>query len=91
MIIMNHRKCLRCGREWEAEVERPKQCPTCHSPAWDKERVRRVGAPGGTGEVEAVSKPGAGEELGEPVRALGERRVVEGAEYSQEWRPRRKG
>jgi NAD-dependent SIR2 family protein deacetylase len=39
--------CNRCGHEWDrvlVKIRRrskiPKYCPTCHSPYWNKERVR---------------------------------------------------
>jgi DNA-directed RNA polymerase subunit RPC12/RpoP len=37
-------KCGRCGYEWLRRKERPKQCPDCKSPYWDKprERAKRV-------------------------------------------------
>jgi hypothetical protein len=44
-----NRHCLRCGYEWQiVETKltdrkrmRPKQCPRCHSPAWDCERKNK--------------------------------------------------
>ncbi len=34
-------KCLRCGHEWmRRKIDRPKQCPGCHSPYWDKVRIK---------------------------------------------------
>jgi hypothetical protein len=36
-------RCLRCRVSWMPRIEgRPKWCPSCHSPYWDKERVRGV-------------------------------------------------
>lgn len=33
-------KCLRCGHSWIRKTpEKPRVCPSCHSPYWD--RVRR--------------------------------------------------
>ncbi len=33
--------CLRCSREWIPRApDRPKVCPGCHSPYWDKPRRR---------------------------------------------------
>jgi DNA-directed RNA polymerase subunit RPC12/RpoP len=34
--------CLRCGHEWARRKREgaPIQCPKCHSPYWDKERVK---------------------------------------------------
>lgn len=33
--------CNRCGHQWWPRmVGRPKQCPKCRSPYWDKERTR---------------------------------------------------
>jgi len=28
--------CLRCGYQWEPKVDKPKNCPHCKSPRWDK-------------------------------------------------------
>lgn len=34
-------KCLRCGKVWvPRKVERPRQCPKCKSPYWDRERKK---------------------------------------------------
>ena len=31
-----HRRCLRCGYEWNQKSERPsRQCPKCRSTAWN--------------------------------------------------------
>ena len=36
-------QCKRCKISWMPRIEgRPKWCPSCHSPYWDKERVRGV-------------------------------------------------
>ena len=36
-------KCLRCKVSWLPRIEgRPKWCPSCHSPYWDKERTQGV-------------------------------------------------
>ncbi len=37
--------CLRCGHTWNSRVEgRPKQCPLCHQPNWDRTKgAMRVG------------------------------------------------
>jgi len=32
-------KCLRCNHKWIPRVpKKPKVCPSCNSPYWDKER-----------------------------------------------------
>jgi DNA-directed RNA polymerase subunit RPC12/RpoP len=40
-------RCFRCGYEWHGRAkrteeglikEKPRVCPNCHSPWWDKER-----------------------------------------------------
>ena len=37
---VNALKCLRCGYEWyPRRFEKPKVCPNCSSPYWDKERT----------------------------------------------------
>lgn len=33
---MNKLKCLRCGNEWQPKVAKPKVCPRCHSPYWNR-------------------------------------------------------
>ena len=36
-------QCKRCKISWIPRIEgRPKWCPSCHSPYWDKDRVRGV-------------------------------------------------
>ena len=42
MVIETHKKCLRCGYEWESRVKRPVQCPRCKRYWWDI--ARRAGA-----------------------------------------------
>jgi hypothetical protein len=40
---MESLKCSRCRVSWVPRIQgRPKQCPSCHSPYWDKDRVRGV-------------------------------------------------
>jgi len=34
-------KCLRCGHEWVPRQSVIRVCPKCHSPYWDKPRVRK--------------------------------------------------
>lgn len=29
-------KCLRCGYEWIPRTQKPKYCPACNSPYWNK-------------------------------------------------------
>lgn len=36
-------KCGRCEHEWLRRTGRPKQCPKCRSPYWDRPRVRGEG------------------------------------------------
>ncbi len=37
------RRCLRCGHEWlKRKIEDPMECPKCHSPYWNKKRVKGV-------------------------------------------------
>ena len=28
--------CLRCGNTWQNRIPKPKQCPKCKSPYWNK-------------------------------------------------------
>lgn len=38
---MEKDKCLRCGWAWyRRSPDEPRVCPKCHSPYWNKERVR---------------------------------------------------
>jgi DNA-directed RNA polymerase subunit RPC12/RpoP len=40
--MLERYKCLRCKHEWiPRSDEKPKVCPHCHSPYWDRERVLR--------------------------------------------------
>ena len=43
--------CRRCLGSWVGKVENPKCCALCHSPYWNKDRLR-------TGAVGAVNKYG---------------------------------
>lgn len=39
-------ECKRCGHRWSSKIQegrKPVQCPRCHSPLWDRERVVRNG------------------------------------------------
>ena len=38
--------CLRCGTTWFRRVDHPKLCPSCHSPYWDKPKVKAQPARG---------------------------------------------
>lgn len=34
-------RCLRCGHEWlPRKASKPKWCPKCNSPYWDKPRTK---------------------------------------------------
>lgn len=45
-------QCKRCKISWLPRIEgRPKWCPSCHSPYWDKDRVRVVMVAGGNVEL----------------------------------------
>ena len=34
-------KCLRCGHEWLPKIAKPKWCPRCNSPYWNRERIKK--------------------------------------------------
>ena len=36
--MTNKKNCGRCGNQWYSILDRPKQCPRCKSPYWDRER-----------------------------------------------------
>lgn len=39
---MEFLKCKRCEHTWiKRQVRNPSCCPKCHSPLWDKDRVRK--------------------------------------------------
>lgn len=41
MVVGKVYKCKRCGHLWPSRVEhKPKQCPNCKSPLWDKDYIR---------------------------------------------------
>ncbi len=41
-IKLPHCQCNRCKHIWVPRTDkRPKFCPICHSPYWDKERIRK--------------------------------------------------
>ena len=35
---MKKEKCLRCGHQFVKRINKPKVCPKCHSPYWNKAR-----------------------------------------------------
>ena len=37
-IMINMNKCNKCGYEWVARTENPKECPECKSRDWDKNK-----------------------------------------------------
>lgn len=38
-IVLPELKCLRCGTTWNPRTTtKPKNCPNCKSPYWDKPR-----------------------------------------------------
>lgn len=40
-IVVEGYRCERCSHEWAPRnEEQPRVCPKCHSPYWDKERIR---------------------------------------------------
>lgn len=41
--VVSKKHCIRCGNDWDSTLPyEPKQCPSCHSPLWNKERVRQI-------------------------------------------------
>ena len=46
--------CLRCGNDWEPRKARPKKCPSCQNPNWDKPKKKRRG-----GSSSVVERPSA--------------------------------
>ncbi len=46
-VVVKKLRCLRCGHEWiPNKTEKPRLCPACHSPYWDRSRLLK-GAPKG--------------------------------------------
>ena len=42
-MIVTQKECNRCFHKWYPRSENePVECPKCHSPLWNKERVRGV-------------------------------------------------
>lgn len=42
-ILIKGNKCYRCGHEWtQREEEKPRICPRCKSPYWDKPKNKFV-------------------------------------------------
>jgi predicted Zn-ribbon and HTH transcriptional regulator len=40
-ILICGNKCYRCGHEWtQREEEKPRICPKCKSPYWDKPKTK---------------------------------------------------
>jgi len=45
---INGFKCMRCGYNWVPRGElRPKVCPKCMSPYWDRKKIRTGGKKNG--------------------------------------------
>ena len=41
-VVIGKNKCKRCGHAWtQRTLEKPRICPECKSPYWDKERVKK--------------------------------------------------
>ncbi|MFX1537133.1 MAG: hypothetical protein ACFFDI_23220 [Promethearchaeota archaeon] len=36
-------RCMRCGHEWIPRTAKPKHCPRCNSPYWNKPKVKQSG------------------------------------------------
>lgn len=61
-------QCKRCKISWLPRIEgRPKWCPSCHSPYWDKDRVRVVMVAGGNVELACLVSRVAGSGVVVPV------------------------
>jgi DNA-directed RNA polymerase subunit RPC12/RpoP len=74
--------CLRCGREWEPRVEgRPKNCPGCKSPAWDRPKVPHGVAAKAHGIVSAAVR--SGELLPQPCEVCGETAEAHHEDYEK--------
>lgn len=43
-MTMNELSCKRCGYKWYSrkQKEKPKQCPSCKTYAWDKEKQKNA-------------------------------------------------
>jgi hypothetical protein len=44
--VSHEHHCLRCGYDWRGRLEKPKKCPSCQNPYWNRPRVRRMRVPG---------------------------------------------
>jgi predicted Zn-ribbon and HTH transcriptional regulator len=42
MIKLPEFKCTRCGHKWIPRTRKPKYCPGCNSPYWDKNKWKGV-------------------------------------------------
>ena len=42
MIKLPEFKCTRCGHKWIPRTRKPKYCPGCNSPYWDKPKWKGV-------------------------------------------------
>ena len=68
--------CRKCGHEWSSRVEgRPVQCPRCHQPKWDEDRVRAVG--GGRPKGSGGRAPVSGVKEGVPEKGTSRGRQVD--------------
>lgn len=40
-VLILGNKCYRCGHKWvQREKDKPRICPKCKSPYWDKEKTK---------------------------------------------------
>jgi hypothetical protein len=74
--------CLRCGHGWESRVEgRPKNCPGCKSPAWDRPKVSNRVATHAHGLVAAAIQ--SGNLVREPCEVCGNNAEAHHEDYSK--------
>jgi transposase-like protein len=72
-MMMNMNTCLRCEYEWESRIEsKPKNCPNCKSPAWDRPKVANNVATRANGLVGAAVR--RGELIRQPCEVCGDKK-----------------
>lgn len=58
-IISWKHTCGRCYHWWISMLDRPKKCPSCKSPYWDKPYVRAMKGPKIASEWDVLNTPNA--------------------------------
>lgn len=76
-----NKECLRCGNRWVSNLERPKYCPHCKSPVWDRAKVSGSEASKAHSLVAAAIRNGV--LVPQPCRICGKKAIAHHEDYSK--------